>query len=154
MTHFDIWAPVGALTGRPTAAPALRRLIVDGNRLLWPRSCSTNGAADPARPTRSPDHEAFVPAASPVAFGTREAAIAADLCARMPRARRREINIAIAACAIVHGAASWSLNEGAVFQNRSSRVSFTATLRFSSPEDRRSSVSRPSVYTTNTSLPG
>jgi predicted nucleic acid-binding protein len=39
-----------------------------------------------------------------------EAAIAADAYSRMRRPRGREIDLAIAACAIAHGAALWTLN--------------------------------------------
>ena len=56
------------------------------------------------------DQEAFVASAAAVSFGPREAVAAADLYAHVPRARHREIGIAIAACAIAHGAALWTLN--------------------------------------------
>jgi predicted nucleic acid-binding protein len=49
-------------------------------------------------------------AARVVAFGTREARVAADLFRRVPGARRRQADLAIAACAIEHGAALWTLN--------------------------------------------
>ena len=45
-----------------------------------------------------------------VLFGPSEAAVAASLYRRVKRARGREIDIAIAACAIEHGAALWTVN--------------------------------------------
>lgn len=45
-----------------------------------------------------------------VLFGPSEAALAADLYRQVKRARGREMDIAIAACAIEHGAALWTVN--------------------------------------------
>lgn len=45
-----------------------------------------------------------------VPFGREEARLAADLYQRMTRLRHREIDIAIAACAIANGASLWTLN--------------------------------------------
>jgi predicted nucleic acid-binding protein len=45
-----------------------------------------------------------------VGFGVAEAARAAELYKRVPRARTREVDLAIAATAIVHDAALWTLN--------------------------------------------
>lgn len=49
-------------------------------------------------------HQVLVP------FGPAEARIAADLYKVVARPRTREVDIAIAACAIVHNAALWTLN--------------------------------------------
>lgn len=43
-------------------------------------------------------------------FGRREAARAAALSHRVKGARRRQADLAIAACAIEHGARLWTLN--------------------------------------------
>jgi predicted nucleic acid-binding protein len=43
-------------------------------------------------------------------FGPAEAAMAAQLYTHVKRSRGREADIAIAACAIVHGGALWTLN--------------------------------------------
>lgn len=53
--------------------------------------------------------ELFPPEAA-VVFGSDEAALAARLYKELPRARGREINLAIAACAIVNRASFWTLN--------------------------------------------
>ena len=45
-----------------------------------------------------------------VIFGPAEAAVAANLYRRLTSSRGREADIAIAACAIEHNAAIWTLN--------------------------------------------
>ncbi len=62
------------------------------NGLASRRWCSTSGGA------------------GAIAFGSTEAALAADLYRRLKRPRQREIAIAIAACAIAWNAAFWTLN--------------------------------------------
>ena len=52
------------------------------------------------------------PAESASPFGAAEASLAARLYKQAPRARGREIDLAVAACAIVGGAAIWTLNPG------------------------------------------
>ena len=66
------------------------------------------------RGPRSPEElalaDAFFPAESIVDFGADEARAAAALFKAVPRARQRGADLAIAACAIEHGAALWTLN--------------------------------------------
>jgi predicted nucleic acid-binding protein len=52
------------------------------------------------------------PADSAVPFGPNEAARAAQLYKQVSRPRGREIDVAVAACALVHNAAMWTLNAG------------------------------------------
>jgi predicted nucleic acid-binding protein len=54
--------------------------------------------------------EELFPSEAATAFGPREAALSAKLYRSLPRPRGREIDIAIAACAIVREAELWSLN--------------------------------------------
>ena len=54
--------------------------------------------------------EDLFPADTAVAFGVAEAALAARLYKQLPRARGREIDLAVAACALAHNAAIWALN--------------------------------------------
>ena len=56
--------------------------------------------------------EALFPSAEAVPFATREAERAAEAYRKMRRPRGREIDLAIAACAMMHGAALWTLNVG------------------------------------------
>ena len=50
------------------------------------------------------------PKATTVSFGTVETERAAELYKKVSRARGREADLAIAACALTHGAQLWTLN--------------------------------------------
>jgi predicted nucleic acid-binding protein len=52
----------------------------------------------------------FVPAGDAISFDAETARVAARLYRGATRARGREIDVMIAACAIEHGAALWTLN--------------------------------------------
>jgi predicted nucleic acid-binding protein len=52
------------------------------------------------------------PSDQTVAFNAAEATVAARIYKVLKRSRGREMDIAIAACAIEHGAAIWTLNAG------------------------------------------
>jgi predicted nucleic acid-binding protein len=54
--------------------------------------------------------ERLFPSNSAIPFGTEEAVVSADLYRTVRRARRREVDLAIAACALVRGARLWTLN--------------------------------------------
>lgn len=54
--------------------------------------------------------EALFPSATAVPFGSDEALVAASLYATVARPRGREIDLAVAACALTHAAALWTLN--------------------------------------------
>ena len=65
----------------------------------------------PRRTTELDDQEALFPRNGAIAFDDEAAATAARLYARLPRSRGREIDLAIAACALVHDATLWTLNQ-------------------------------------------
>ena len=54
--------------------------------------------------------EALFPSRSAVPFGPEEAVLAARLYRSVRRARGREIDLAIASCAILHRSGLWTLN--------------------------------------------
>ncbi len=54
--------------------------------------------------------EALFPRESTIAFGVEEALGASELCRRVRNPRGREVDLAIAACAMTHDAALWTLN--------------------------------------------
>lgn len=110
MIHLDTSALVGAISGRRPAAMVLRRLVADGSRLGLSTLVLYEWRRGPRTREELADQEILLPSAAAVPFGGREAALAADLYRRVPRVRGREIDLAIAACAIVHGAALWTLN--------------------------------------------
>ena len=65
----------------------------------------------PRLPEELAAQEALFPAAATIPFGPDEGRIAARLHRDLPRSRGREIDLAIAACALVWKASLWTLNE-------------------------------------------
>src|SRR5262245_58735943 len=110
IVHVDTSALVDALTGPRRSLDMLVTLIDQGHRLTistivlfeWLRGPRT-------RPELAAQEELF-PSENAVPFGVAEAALASRLYKRVPRARGREIDLAVAACAIAGGAAMWTLN--------------------------------------------
>jgi predicted nucleic acid-binding protein len=108
--HLDTPILVDALSGSRRSAPALRRVIEAGERINVSAIVLYEWLRGPRRPAELEDQEALFPHKAAVPFDADAAALAARLYARLPRARGREIDLAIAACAIVHGASLWTLN--------------------------------------------
>jgi predicted nucleic acid-binding protein len=110
MIHVDTSALIASLSGPRSHAPVLRRFISDGERMGTSTLVLYEWWRGPRTGHELRDQEALVPAAQAVVFGPSEAALAADLYRRLKRPRHREIDLAIAACAIVQAAALWTLN--------------------------------------------
>ena len=110
IVHLDTSVLVDALTGPRRSLDALIALTDQGHRLAlstivlyeWLRGSRT-------RSELTAQEELF-PREAAVGFGVEEAAVAARLYKQMPRARGREIDLAIAACAIANNATVWTLN--------------------------------------------
>jgi predicted nucleic acid-binding protein len=101
---------VDALSGPRRSAPALRRAIEGGERLLLPSLVLYEWLRGPRRAEELAAQEALFPAAASLPFGPAEAARAALLCLSVPRGRGREVDFAIAACALTVGARLWTLS--------------------------------------------
>ena len=110
MIHLDTSALVTALTGERRAAPVLRGLISDGWRLGISSPVLYEWLRGPRMPDDLAAQQILVPAQEVQVFGSDEALLAADLYRRIGRGRGREMDIAIAACAISAGATLWTLN--------------------------------------------
>lgn len=110
MIHVDTSALVGALTARRSAAPRLRRLLADGERLGISTIVLYEWWRGPRTPEELDDQEAFFPSSQVFPFGRNEAAIAATISRRLKTTRNRSNDVAIAACAIAQDAALWTLN--------------------------------------------
>jgi predicted nucleic acid-binding protein len=110
MIHLDTSALIAALSGPRSHAPVLRRFVSDGERLGASTLVLYEWRRGPRIEHELRDQEALLPSSGAVAFGAAEAALAADLYQRLRRPRHREIDLAIAACAILQSAALWTLN--------------------------------------------
>jgi predicted nucleic acid-binding protein len=107
---LDTSVLVDALSGPRRSAPALRRAIERGERLLVPSLALYEWLRGPRLPEELAAQEALFPAGAALPFGPAEAARAAQLYLRVPRGRGREIDLAIAACALTRDARLWTLN--------------------------------------------
>lgn len=110
MVLADTSALIDALTGPQRSLPVLRRLVLDSERVVVPTLVLYEWLRGPRLPEELEMQEALFPAAAAVPFGPQEARVAASLYTRIDRPRRREVDLAIAACAIVCGAALWTTN--------------------------------------------
>jgi predicted nucleic acid-binding protein len=110
MIHVDTSALVDALTGPRRSMPALRRIVADGIRLGVSALVLYEWRRGPRTEAELAMEAALLARETVVSFGEAEAGIAANLYRQVKRARGRELDIAIAACAISQGAVLWTLN--------------------------------------------
>ena len=114
IVHVDTSALVDALTGPRRSLDTLITLTDQGHRVMLSTIVLDEWLRGPrSRPELAAQEELF-PSEHAVAFGAAEAAVSARLYRQVPRARGREIDLAVAACAIAAGAAIWTLNPGDV----------------------------------------
>jgi predicted nucleic acid-binding protein len=106
----DTSALVDSLTGPKRSASALRKFIEQGERLLLPSIVLYEWLRGPRLREELAAQEALFPPESVLPFGQHEAALAAKLYKTVRRPRGRELDLAIAACAMVREAALWTLN--------------------------------------------
>lgn len=110
IVHMDTSALIDALTGPRRSLPKLTALVEDGHPLALSSLVFFEWRRGPRTRAELAAQEALVPTGSIVVFDVASAARAADLYGRLPRARGREIDLAIASCALAHGGALWTLN--------------------------------------------
>jgi predicted nucleic acid-binding protein len=110
MIHLDTSVLIDALTGPRRSAPALRRLIERGERVGFSTIVLYEWRRGPRRTAELEAQEALFPSDALVTFGPGEASLAAALYRQVRRPRGREIDLAIAACALTQDAAFWTLN--------------------------------------------
>ena len=110
MTLLDTSVLIDSLSGPKHSARALRAAIAQGERILIPTLVLYEWLRGPRLPLELAAQEALFPAEGAVVFGAREASLSAELYRSLKRPRGREVDLAIAACAIVRNAGLWTLN--------------------------------------------
>ena len=112
MTVLDTSVLIDSLSGPKRSAGALRLAIEAGERIVIPSLVLYEWLRGPRHPAEVAAQEALFPAETALPFGVREAALSAELYRAVKRPRGREIDLAIAACALAREAALWTLNKG------------------------------------------
>ena len=110
MILLDTSVLIDTLTGLRRSAPLLRKTIERGERILVPSLVLYEWLRGPRLPQEVAAQEALFPGETAVPFGAQEAALSAQLYRVLRRPRGREIDLAIAACAISRQAELWTLN--------------------------------------------
>ena len=88
----------------------LIRLTEEGHRLALSTIVLYEWLRGPRTRAELSAQEELFPREGAVSFGSKEADAAARLYRQMRRARGREIDLAVAACAMVNDAELWTLN--------------------------------------------
>lgn len=110
MLVVDTSALVDSLTGPRRSAPALRAAIEAGERFLLPAIVLYEWLRGPRLAEELASQDALFPSDLAIPSGANEAAISAGIYRTLRGPRGREMDIGIAACAIAHEAALWTLN--------------------------------------------
>ena len=108
--HVDTSALIDALTGPRRSLEVLIGLADEGHRLSVSAIVLYEWLRGPRVREELAVQEELFPRERAVPFGAAEAAIAARLYALVKRPRGREIDLAVAACALRDGASLWTLN--------------------------------------------
>jgi len=107
---LDTSVLVEALGAGGRLAGDLRSVFEEGERVVIPTLVLYEWLRGPRLPEEIAAQEALVPARKALPFGSEEAALAAGFYRDLPRARGREIDLAIAACVVAWRATLWTLN--------------------------------------------
>lgn len=110
MVHLDTSVLVDAFTTRGRSARAVRRALDLGEILTFSALVLFEWLRGPRRPEELALVDALFPRADLVSFSEADASRAAELYRAVRRPRGREIDLAIAACALTREAQLWTLN--------------------------------------------
>jgi predicted nucleic acid-binding protein len=110
MIHLDTSVLVEALTGARRLASRLEALLLDDERPSFSTLVLYEWLRGPRDPLELETERRLFDRARVVPFGAVEGETAARLYRVVRRARDREVDLAIAACAIAHNAPLWTLN--------------------------------------------
>jgi predicted nucleic acid-binding protein len=112
IVHVDTSALVDSLTGPRRSLERLIALTDQGDRLALSTIALYEWLRGPRTRAELTVQESLFPSEHAVPFGSAEAAVAARIYKQVARPRGREIDLALAACALAAGAALWTLNPG------------------------------------------
>jgi predicted nucleic acid-binding protein len=110
VVHLDTSVLVDAFTAERRSLKRLRNATANGEVLTFSTIVLYEWLRGPRTDAEVRAIDAFFELDTLAAFGRQEAACAARLYRRTKRARQRQADLAIAACAIEHRAALWTLN--------------------------------------------
>jgi predicted nucleic acid-binding protein len=110
LVHLDTSVLIDAFTGERRSLIRLRATTAKGDVIAFSSIVLYEWLRGPRTDDERQAVDAFFELDSVPGFGRREAERAADLCGRVTRARQRQADLAIAACAIERGASLWTLN--------------------------------------------
>jgi predicted nucleic acid-binding protein len=110
IVHLDTSALIDAFTGPRRALPRLTALVAEGHPIAVSTVVLYEWWRGPRTQAELLAQESVLPGERAVPFSSADAARAARLSRDMPRSRGREIDLAVAACALSHRAALWTLN--------------------------------------------
>jgi len=108
--HIDTSALVDALSGSRRSLDVLVEFAEEGHRLVLSSLVLYEWLRGPRTAHELAIQEELFPRDRTVVFGADAAAVAAKLYGAVKRPRGREIDLAVAACAIQDGAGLWTLN--------------------------------------------
>ena len=110
MIVIDTSVLIDALTGLKRSGLAVRTALDEAEPILLPALVLYEWLRGPRIAEELALQESLFPAESAIPFDKEQAKVSADLYRSVRRARTREVDLAIAACALVHDARLWTLN--------------------------------------------
>ena len=111
MILLDTSVLIDCLTGSQESAARLRKVLAGEERLALPTLVLYEWWRGPRTPEELDLQESLFPSDGAIPFAAPEAALAAQLYRQVERPRGREIDLAIAACALHTEASLWTLNK-------------------------------------------
>jgi predicted nucleic acid-binding protein len=109
VTIGDTSILIDCFTGPRRCAPSLYRAIETREVILIPSLVLYEWLRGPRKPEELAEQEAIFPSRMAIPFGPEEAAVSARLYRSVSRPRGREIDLGIAAYAILRDAQLWTL---------------------------------------------